>query len=126
MDTTPKETYTLEMDPFFAIPGMIVFTIAGWIIAFKVITSPLRGARHIYNVSSKKTDKRERENSKEVLADAGRRVAAYCAFFFATIVGIVLLGMLGFARVPVGFTFVATVLVGGALWLLFVELQNRI
>jgi hypothetical protein len=114
------------MDPFFAIPGMLVFTIAGWIIAFKIITAPLRGARHIYKVFSKKTDIDEKENSKDVIADASRRIGAYFAFLFATILGIGLLGVLSWANIPAGFTVVATILVGGVLWILYIELQNRI
>ncbi len=105
---------------------MLVFTIVGWIIVFKVITAPLRGARHIYKVFSTKPETSEKENSKDVIAEAGRRVGAYFAFLFATTLGIGLLGVLGWANILAGFMVVATVLIGGVLWLLYIELQNRI
>ncbi len=105
---------------------MLVFTIAGWIIAFKIITAPLRGARHIYNVFSTKSETSEKENSKDVIADAGRRVGTYLAFLFAMTLGIGLLGVLSWAKIPAGFTVFATILVGGVLWMLYIELQNRI
>jgi uncharacterized membrane protein len=51
------------MDPFYAIPAFIVFTIAGIVVFVRIVTSPIRGAKHIRNAVSSKATSSDKEES---------------------------------------------------------------
>lgn len=65
------------MDPIFAIPAFIVFTIAGIIVLVKIVSSPFRGARHVYKAFSPKADKFDQDESREILKDTGSAVGSF-------------------------------------------------
>ena len=64
------------MDPFYAIPAFIVFTVVGIVVLVRIVTSPIRGARHIKNAVSSSVNKSDKEESKEIIRDAATRVSS--------------------------------------------------
>ena len=72
------------MDPFYAIPAFIVFTIAGIAVLFRIATSPIRGVRHLNNAINPNVGSEDKEESKEILKTSGAQVSSYLGFITAT------------------------------------------
>jgi len=114
------------IDPVYAIPGFIVFTVVGYFIFFNLfIKAPYRGIRHIFTAVSPKSNSKDKEESKEVIADAGRRLASYFIFFISVLIGLGLFGAISTLGIVI-LNVAALVVLGVLLFLIYVWAQNRI
>jgi hypothetical protein len=116
----------LMIDPVYAIPFFIVFTITGYIVFFQLfIRAPYRGFRHIYNLLNKNTDASTREESREIVSGVGRGISSYLIFFVSLIVGIAIITLVGALGIPV-LSILTMLIVGVGLLLIYSWAQNRI
>ena len=86
------------MDPFYAIPAFIVFTLAGIVVLIRIITSPIRGARHINNALNPNASSSDKKESVEILKNSATQVSSYLGFiftFFLLMLAFLLVGLLG-------------------------------
>jgi uncharacterized protein YqhQ len=114
------------MDPFYAIPAFIVFTIAGIVVFVRIVTSPIRGAKHIRNAVSSKANSSDKEESKEIISDAATRVTSYLGFMASFFVLIMLFFLVALLNLPYILNLVLGLCGAAALYLSFNYFQNRL
>ena len=114
------------IDPVFAVPGFIVFTVVGCLVFFNLfIKAPYRGIRHIFTAVSSKSNPEDKEESKEVIADAGRQVSSYFIFYIAALIGLGLFAVISTLGIVI-LNLVALIILCVLLIIIFVWAQNRI
>lgn len=114
------------IDPVYAIPGFIVLTVVGYVVFFNLfIKAPYRGIRHIFTAVSPKSNPEEKDESKEVIADAGRRVSSYFIFYISALIGFGLFAAISSLGIVI-LNVVALIVLGVLLLLIFLWAQNRI
>jgi Flp pilus assembly protein TadB len=114
------------IDPVYAIPGFLVFTAVGYLVFFNLfIKAPYRGIRHIFTAVSPKSNSKDKEESKEVIADAGRRASSYLLFYIAALIGLGLYGAISTLGIVI-LNVAALIVLGVLLFLIYVWAQNRI
>jgi hypothetical protein len=72
------------MDPVYAIPAFIVFTVAGIAVLIRIATSPIRGARHLFKIINPNVGSEDKEESKETLKTSRIQATSYLGFIVAT------------------------------------------
>jgi fatty acid desaturase len=114
------------MDPVYAVPAFIVFTITGIIVIVKIVTSPYRGAKHVYKSFSPKADKYDRAESREILRDTGSAVGSYLGFIFTFLLILLIAAAIAVIQLPYFVNLVLGLIGAGILFLAYVYFQNRI
>lgn len=114
------------MDPFYAIPAFIVFTVVGIAVIIRIVTSPIRGARHIKNAVSSSVNKSDKEESKEIIRDAATRVSSYVGFMFSLFVLILLFFLVALLNLPYILNLILGLCGAAALFFSFNYFQNRL
>lgn len=114
------------MDPVYAVPAFIVFTVTGIIVMVKVVTSPIRGARHVYKALSPKADKFDRDESREIIRDTGSAVGSYLGFIFTFLFLLLIATAVALLQLPYIVNLVLGLIGAGILAYAYVYFQNRI
>jgi hypothetical protein len=114
------------MDPFYAIPGFIVFTIAGLVVLVRIITSPIRGANHVKNVLSSKSNTSDKEESKEIIKDAATRVSSYFGFLLSFFALMMMSFLVAILHLPYIINLILGICGAVALYISFIYFQNRL
>ena len=114
------------MDPFYAIPAFIVFTVVGIVVLVRIVTSPIRGAKHLKNAVSSNVNKSDKEESKEIIRDAATRVSSYLGFMFTLFALILLFFLVALLNLPYILNLILGICGAAALFFSFNYFQNRL
>ncbi len=114
------------MDPFYAIPGFIVFTIAGLVVLIRIITSPIRGAKHVKNALSSNSNTSDKEESKEIIKDTATRVSSYFGFLLSFLVLMMMSFLVAILHLPYLINLILGICGAAALYFSYVYFQNKL
>ena len=114
------------IEPIFAVPTFIAFTIVGYIVIFNIfIKTPIRGFRHLYNLINKNIDVNEKLESKEIVREVGKRIFGYLLFCFAFLVGFIMIIFISTIGIQI-LTIIMTLIVFVLLLLIYIWIKNQI
>jgi predicted PurR-regulated permease PerM len=113
------------MEPIFAIPAILVFTVVGVAIFVRIITSPIRGAKHIYNATNPNANPSDKKESREILKETSNQVSNYLAFMFSCFALIALIGLVAILQLPYLVNLILGLLAAALLVYLYFYFQNR-
>jgi Flp pilus assembly protein TadB len=114
------------MDPFYAIPAFIVFTVVGIAVLFRIATSPIRGARHVYNAVNPNVKLGDKKDSKEILKDSGTRGSSYLGFLFSCFIAILVFFLVSLLHLPYILNLILGICGAALLYFSFNYFQNRL
>lgn len=119
------------IDPIFASPLIIAFTIVGWLLVIKIfILGPAIFIKHVHNAFNKNVDSKTKSESREILYQVKRGISGYLTFLLSLIIGISFVLIIG--NLNTGFVFYKIIalllisLIFVALLMVYMWAQNRI
>jgi hypothetical protein len=114
------------MDPVLAIPAFVVFTVVGIIVLVRIATSPIRGARHIYNAVSPNINASDKEESKEILKDSATQASSCLGFMFSCLIAMLIFFLISMLNLPYILNLILGICGAIFLYVAYVYFQNRL
>ena len=112
-------------DPVYLVPFAVVGTIVGLIVFVRILLSPVRGVKHVWNATSSKADSSDKKDSREIISNIGKATTSYLSFMLALLVGIVIFFVVASLEIVL-LNIVVGIGLAIALILIYSWAQNRI